>query len=53
MLIYVQNFTKMIRNISLTNGWNLTELAQIHHQDGAKKWLDFGDLDLTFKVTTV
>ena len=23
--------------ISLTNGWNLTELAQIHQKDGAKK----------------
>ena len=32
--------------IFLTNGWNLTKLAQIHHQDGGKKCLDFGDLDL-------
>ena len=42
-----------MHNISLTNGWNLTELAQIHHKDGAKKWLDFGDLDLIFKITTL
>ena len=35
-----------VHNISLTNGWNLTTLAQIHHKDGAKKWLDFCDLDL-------
>ena len=38
---------------SLTDGWNLTKLAQIHHQDGGKKWLDFGDLNLIFKVTTL
>ena len=39
--------------ISWMNRWNLTELAQIHHWDGGKgkKWLDFGDLDLIFKVT--
>ena len=35
-----------MHTISLTNGYNLTKLAQIHHQDGGKKWLDFGDLDL-------
>ena len=38
---------------SLTNGWDLTKLAQIHHQYGGKKWLEFGDLDLIFKVTTL
>ena len=42
-----------VHHISLTNGWNLTELAQIHHKNGAMKWLDFGDLDLIFKVTTL
>ena len=42
-----------MHNISLTNGWNLTILAQIHHKDGAKKCLDFGDLDLIFKVITL
>ena len=42
-----------MHTISLTNGWNLTKLAQTHHQDGVKKWLDFGDLDLIFKVTTL
>ena len=42
-----------VQTISLTNGWNLTKLAQTHHQDGGKKWLDFGDLDLIFKVTTL
>ena len=46
-------FKVCVHNISLTNGWNLTELAQIHHKDGAKKWLEFGDLDLIFKVTTL
>ena len=42
-----------VHTISLTNGWNLTKLAQVHHKDGGKKWLDFGDLDLIFKVTTL
>ena len=37
--------------ISWINSWNLTKLAQIHHWDGGNKWLDFGDLDLIFKVT--
>ena len=37
--------------ISWINRWNLTKLAQIHHWDGGKKWLDFGDLDPIFKVT--
>ena len=29
-----------------------TKLAQIHHWDWEKKWLDFGDLDLIYKVTS-
>ena len=33
-------------HFSLTIGWNLSKLAQIHHQDWGKKWLDLGDLDL-------
>ena len=37
--------------ISWINRWNLTKLAQIHNWDWGKKWLDFGDLDLIFKVT--
>ena len=41
-----------VQIISLTNGWNLTKLAQIHHQDEGNKWLGFYDLDLIFKVTT-
>ena len=36
------------QHISLTNGWNLTKLAQKHHKYGVKKWLDFGDLDLIY-----
>ena len=39
--------------VSLTNGWNLTKPVQIHYQDEGKKWLDFGDLDFIFKVTTL
>ena len=38
-------------SISWTIGWILTKLAQTHYWDGGKKWLDFGDLDLLFKVT--
>ena len=40
-----------VHSTSWINRWNLTKLAQIHHCDGGKKWLDFGDLDLIFKVT--
>ena len=40
-----------VHSISWINSWNLTKLAQIHHWDRGKKWLDFGDLDLIFKVT--
>ena len=36
--------------ISWTNGWILTKHAQTHYWEGLKKWLDFGDLDLIFKV---
>ena len=42
-----------VHTISLTNGWILTKLAQIHHQDKGKKLFDFGDLDRIFKVTTL
>ena len=42
-----------VHTISLINGWNLTKLAQVHHKDVGKKWLDLGDLDLIFKVTTL
>ena len=40
-----------LQSISWTNGWILTKLAQTHYWDGGKKWFDFGDLDLIFKVT--
>ena len=40
-----------VHSISWINRWNLTKLEQKHHWDGGKKWLDFGDLDLIFKVT--
>ena len=35
----------------LLNQWNVTKLAWIYHWDELKSWLDFGDLDLIFKVT--
>ena len=40
-----------VHSLSRINRWNLTKLAQLHHWDGGMKWLDFGDLDLIFKVT--
>ena len=42
-----------VHTISLTNGWNLTTLAQLHYQDEGEKWLDFGDLNFIFKVITL
>ena len=39
-----------LRYISWTNRWILTKLAQTHYLKKGKKWLDFGDLDLIFKV---
>ena len=39
-----------VYSISWINRWNLTKLAQILHWDGEKKWFDFCDLDLIFKV---
>ena len=40
-----------LHSIFWTNGWILTKLAHMHYWDGGKKWLDFGDLNLIFKVT--
>ena len=40
-----------VHSVSWINRWNLTKVAQIHHWVWKKKWLDFGDLDLIFKVT--
>ena len=34
-----------------TSQWNLTKLAYIHCWKEGKSWLDFGDIDLIFKVT--
>ena len=39
--------------VFLTNNWNLNKLAQIQPKDGGKEKLDFGDLDLIFKITTL
>ena len=38
-------------SIPWTDRWILTKLAQTHYWEGGKKWLDFGNLDLIFKVT--
>ena len=40
-----------VDSISWINRWNWIKLAQIYHWDWGKKWLDFGDLYLVFKVT--
>ena len=40
-----------MQSVSWTSGWILTKLAQTHYWEGRKKRLDFGDLDLIFKVT--
>ena len=30
-----------VHTVSLTNGWNLTKLVQIHHQDGGEEVIRF------------
>ena len=42
-----------LHNILWTSGWILTKFAWIYHKDITKNRLDFGDLDLIFKVTAV
>ena len=39
-----------LHSISWTNWWSSTKLAQTHYLERGKKWLDFGDTDLIFKV---
>ena len=40
-----------LHSIYWTNRWILTKLAQTHYWKKGKKWIDFGDLYLIFKVT--
>ena len=42
-----------LHNILWTSGWFLTKFSLIYNWDITKNWLDFGDLDLIFKVTAV
>ena len=42
-----------LHNILGTSGWVLTKFLWIYNWDITKNWLDFGDLDLIFKVTAV
>ena len=44
-------FDSCLHSITWTNEWILTKLVQTHYWAGGKKLLDFGDLDLIFKVT--
>ena len=39
-----------LHSVSGTNWWGLTKLAQTHYWEGGKKSLDFGDINLIFKV---
>ena len=43
--------TTCLHSISLLNGQILAKLTQINHWEEEKCWLDFGDLDIIFKVT--
>lgn len=40
-----------LHSISWMEGWIFTKLAQMHYWIEEKCWLDFGDLELIFKVT--
>ena len=40
-------------NILWTSCWSLTKLLWLYNWDITKNWLDFGDIDLIFKVTAV
>ena len=42
-----------LHNILWTSGWILTKFSWLYNLDVTKNWLDFGDLDLIFKVTAV
>ena len=42
-----------LHNIMCTNGLILTRYSWIYNLDMTKNWLDIGDLDLIFNVTTV
>ena len=42
-----------LHNILWTSGWILTKFAWKYNWGITKKWLDFGDLDLIFKVTAL
>ena len=38
-------------DIFRASGWNIFRLARIYHWNNFRRQLDFGDLDLIFKVT--
>ena len=40
-----------LHNILWTNGWSLIKFSKTYNWYITKNWLDFGDLDLIFKVT--
>ena len=43
----------VLHNIFWTSSWILTRFAWIYNWNITKNWLDFGDLGLIFKATTV
>ena len=42
-----------LRNILWSSGGILTKFSRIHNWDITKNWLDFGNLDIIFKVTAI
>ena len=42
-----------LHNILWTGGYILTKFSWIYNWDITKNWLDFGDIDLIFKITVV
>ena len=42
-----------LHNILWTSGWILIKFPCINHWDITQNWLDFGDIDLIFKVTAI
>ena len=42
-----------VRQISITHGWNLFIYGVEIHWQGLLRTLDFGDLDIIFKVTQI
>ena len=42
-----------LHNILWSSGWILTKFSWVYNWDITKTWLDFGDIDLIFKVSVI